>query len=77
MAKLYLCVFVTNCKGERSFLKLKLILNYLRNLMGQKRLAPLAVLLLEITFTIFSVWDKFLIIKILEIAKQLLTNFYP
>ena len=43
--------------------------------MGQKRLAPLAVLLLEITFTIFSVWDKFLIIKILEIAKQLLTNF--
>ena len=29
--KLYLCMFVTNCKGQRWFSKLKLILNYLRN----------------------------------------------
>ena len=29
--RIYLCMFVTNCTGERSFSKLKLILNYLRN----------------------------------------------
>ena len=46
--RLYLCMFVTNCKGERFFSKLKLILNYLRNSMGQKWLAPLAVLSIEI-----------------------------
>ena len=45
--KLYLCMFVTNCKGERSFSKLKLILSYLRNCMGQKRLASLAILSIE------------------------------
>ena len=28
MLKIYLCMFVANCKGERSFSKLKLILNY-------------------------------------------------
>ena len=47
--KLYLCMFVTNCKGERSFSKLKLILNYLRNSMGQKRLASLVVLSIEVS----------------------------
>ena len=48
--KLYLCMFVTNCKGERSFSKLKLILNYLRNSMGQKRLASLVVLSIEVSY---------------------------
>ena len=47
MFKIYLCMFVTNCKGERSFSKLKLILNYLRNTMGQDRLASLALLSIE------------------------------
>ena len=45
--KLYLCMFVTNCKGGHSFSKLQLILYYLRNLMGQKRLVSLAVLSIE------------------------------
>ena len=47
MFKIYLCMFVTNCKGERSFSKLKLILNYLRNTMGQDRLVSLALLSIE------------------------------
>ena len=45
--KLYLCMFVTNRKGERLFSKLKLILTYLENSIGQKRLASLAVLSIE------------------------------
>ena len=44
--KLYMCMFVTNCKGERSF-KLNLILNYLRKSMRQKRLVFLTVLSIE------------------------------
>ena len=31
MFKVYLCMFVTNCKGERSFSKLKRLKNHLRN----------------------------------------------
>ena len=42
-----LCMFVTNCTGERSFSKLKLILSYLRNTMGQDRLSKLALLSIE------------------------------
>ena len=45
--KMYLCMFVTNCKGERSFSKLKLLKNYLMNTMGQERLASLALLSIE------------------------------
>jgi hypothetical protein len=45
--RLYLCLFVTNCKGERSFSKLKLIKNYLRNTMGQERLTCLSLLSIE------------------------------
>ena len=44
---LYLCIFVTNCTGERSFSKLKLIKNYLRNTMGQERLSSLSLLSIE------------------------------
>ena len=47
MLKIYLCMFVTNCKGERSFSKLKLLKNHLRNTMGQERLASLALLSIE------------------------------
>ena len=47
LLKIYLCMFATNCKGERSFSKLKLILNFLRNTMGQERLSSLALLAIE------------------------------
>ena len=47
MLCIYLCIFVANCKGERSFSKLKLILNFLRNTMGQERLSSLALLSIE------------------------------
>ena len=47
MFKMYLCMFVRNCTGERSFSKLKLILNYLRDTMGQERLSSLALLAIE------------------------------
>lgn len=45
--RLYLCMFVTNCTGERSFSKLKLLKNYLRNTMGQDRLSSLTLLSIE------------------------------
>ena len=35
LLRIYLCMMVTNCTGERSFSKLNLIKNYLRNTMGQ------------------------------------------
>ena len=48
LLKIYLCMFATNCKGgERSFSKLKLILIFLRNTMGQERLSSLALLAIE------------------------------
>ena len=47
MFKIYWCRFVTNCKGEHSFLKVKLLKNHLRNTMGQDRLSALAILAIE------------------------------
>ena len=47
MLKIYLCMFVTNCKGERSLSKLKLLKNHLRKTMGQDRLSALAILAIE------------------------------
>ena len=41
---LYLCMFVTNSTGERSFSKMKLVKNYMRNTMGQERLSSLSLL---------------------------------
>ena len=40
-------MMVTNCTGERSFSKMKLITNYLRNAMGQERLHYLTLLNIE------------------------------
>ena len=41
-------MFVTKCTGERSFSKLNLILNHLRNaMMGQDRLSSLSLLSIE------------------------------
>lgn len=44
---MYLTVPVTVAKAERSFSKLKLIKNYLRNSMGQERLSSLALISIE------------------------------
>ena len=43
MLKYCLLMFVTNCTGEWSFSKLKLILNHLRDTMGQQRLSSLSL----------------------------------
>lgn len=43
----YLVLMVTNCSGERSFSKLKLIKNRLRTVMGQTRLSYLCLLSIE------------------------------
>ena len=43
----YLVLMVTNCRGERSFSKLKLIKNRLRTVMGQKKLSYLCLLSIE------------------------------
>ena len=45
--RMYLTLMVTNCSGERSFSKLKLIENRLRTSMTQKRLVNLAIMSIE------------------------------
>ena len=45
--KMYLALMPTNCTGERSFSKLKIIKNQLRNCMQQWRLTALALLSID------------------------------
>ena len=45
--RIYLTLMVTNCSGERSFSKLKLIENRLRTSMKQERLVNLAIMSIE------------------------------
>ena len=45
--RMYLCLMVSNCSGERSFSQLKLIKNDLRSTMGQERLNALSLLCIE------------------------------
>ena len=45
--KIYLCMFVTNCKQERSFFKARINTELLKKLNGQKRLSSLVVLSIE------------------------------
>ena len=45
--RIYLCLMVTNCSGERSFSKLKRIKNELRSTMHQERLNRLTLMSLE------------------------------
>ena len=45
--RLFLCLMVTNCSGERSFSKLKRIKSVLRLAMSQERLAILSILCVE------------------------------
>ena len=45
--RLYLCLMISNCSGERSFSVLKRVKNQLRSSMGQKRSNSLALLCIE------------------------------
>ena len=45
--RIYLSLMISNCSGERSFSKLKLIKNQLRSYMTQKRLNSLVLLSIE------------------------------
>ena len=45
--RLYLCLMISNCSGERSFSVLKRVKNQLRSSMGQKRFNSLALLCIE------------------------------
>lgn len=45
--RIYLSMFCTNVKDERSFSKLKYIKNYLRNSMGEEKLNAFALLSIE------------------------------
>ena len=45
--RMYLSLMISNCSGERSFSKLKLIQNRLRTSMGQGRLVHLVMMSLE------------------------------
>ena len=51
--RLYLCLMISNCSGERSFSVLKKLKNQLRASMGQKRLNSLALLCIE-----NELWEK-------------------
>ena len=46
--RLYLCLMVTNCSGERSFSKLKRIKNELRSRMREERLKGLTLMSLDL-----------------------------
>jgi len=43
IVRLFLCLVVTNCSGERSFSKLKRIKSVLRSTLSQKRLSDLSI----------------------------------
>ena len=45
--RLYLCLMVSNCSGERTFSQLKRIKNELRSTMGQNRLNCLSLMSIE------------------------------
>ena len=45
--RIYLCMMVSNCSGERSFSKLKRIKNGLRSTMVQERLSNLSLMSIE------------------------------
>jgi len=45
--RLFLCLMVTNCFGERSFSKLQRIKSVLRLTMSQERLADLSIVCVE------------------------------
>ena len=45
--RLFLCLMVTNCSGERSFSRLKRIKSDLRSTMSQERLSGLSILCIE------------------------------
>ena len=68
MLRIYLCLMVSNCSGERSFSKLKLIKNEHRTTMGQERLNWLSLMSIEsdilrqIDFT--DIIDKFASLKV-------------
>ena len=68
MLRIYLCLIVSNCSGERSFSKLKLIKNEHRTTMGQERLNWLSLMSIEsdilrqIDFT--DIIDKFASLKV-------------
>ena len=45
--RIYLCLMVSNCSGERTFSRLKLIKNELRSTMAQKRMNVLSLMSIE------------------------------
>ena len=45
--RLYLCLMISDCSGERSFSVLKRVKNQLRSSIGKKRLNSLALLCIE------------------------------
>ena len=66
--RLYLVLMLTNCSGERSFLKLKLIKNRLRSMMGQERLNYLSIMRIE--HDVLKELDMSDIIKAFSIKKS-------
>ena len=47
MLRIYLCMMVSNCSGERSFSKLKIIKNRLRTTLDQEKLNWLSLMSIE------------------------------
>lgn len=47
VTRIFLCLMITNCSGERSFSQLKRIKNELRTTMLQERLTNLSIMCIE------------------------------
>ena len=47
LLRIYLVLMISNCSGERSFSKLKLIKNRLRTSLGQEKLNQLTIMNIE------------------------------
>ena len=47
LLRIYLVLMISNCSGERSFSKLKLIKNRLRTSLGQEKLNQLSIMNIE------------------------------
>ena len=76
MLRMYLCMMVTNCAGERSFSKLRRIKNAQRTTMGEKRLNMLMSIECELLRTVdtTSTIKDFAHIKSRERERNVLFN---
>ena len=57
LLRIYLVLMISNCSGERSFSKLKLIKNRLRTSIGQEKLNQLTCTIMNIEYDVMREID--------------------